>query len=32
VTTEYALSEIESGQLPDPRVQPGDRIDIGRRR
>ena len=32
VTTEYALSEIEAGQIPDPRVQPGDRIEIGRRR
>lgn len=32
VTTEYALAEIEAGQIPDPRVQPGDRIEIGRRR
>ncbi|MCA1615438.1 MAG: SLBB domain-containing protein [Acidobacteria bacterium] len=32
VTTEYELSEIESGKIPDPRVQPGDRIEIGRRR
>ena len=32
VTTEHALSEIEAGQVPDPRVQPGDRIEIGRRR
>ncbi len=32
VTTEYELSEIESGKLPDPRIQPGDRIEIGRRR
>ena len=32
VTAEYALSEIEAGQIPDPRIQPGDRIEIGRRR
>ena len=32
VTTEYELSEIEAGKIPDPRVQPGDRIEIGRRR
>lgn len=30
--TEYLLKEIESGAIPDPRVQPGDRIEVGRRR
>jgi protein involved in polysaccharide export with SLBB domain len=32
VTTEYDLREIEAGRVPDPRVQPGDRIEVGRRR
>jgi protein involved in polysaccharide export with SLBB domain len=32
VTTEYALAEVEAGQVPDPRIQPGDRIEVGRRR
>jgi protein involved in polysaccharide export with SLBB domain len=30
--TDYVLEEIEGGRLPDPRVQPGDRIEIGRKR
>jgi protein involved in polysaccharide export with SLBB domain len=32
IATDYALQEIEAGQIPDPRVQPGDRIEVGRRR
>lgn len=32
IATDYALQEIESGQIPDPRVQPGDRIEVGRKR
>ncbi len=32
VATAYVLQEIETGQVPDPRLQPGDRIDIGRKR
>jgi protein involved in polysaccharide export with SLBB domain len=32
VTSEYLLQEIESGKIPDPRIQPGDRIEVGRRR
>ncbi|HLL74695.1 MAG TPA: polysaccharide biosynthesis/export family protein [Pyrinomonadaceae bacterium] len=32
VTAEYDLREIEAGRVPDPRIQPGDRIDVGRRR
>lgn len=27
-TTRYNLKEIKSGKIPDPRLQPGDRIDI----
>jgi polysaccharide export outer membrane protein len=30
--TEYVLQEIEEGRVPDPRVQPGDRVEIGRKR
>lgn len=32
VPTEYVLQEIEDGKIPDPRIQPGDRIEVGRRR
>jgi polysaccharide export outer membrane protein len=32
VATEYLLSDIETGQIPDPRVQAGDRVEVGRRR
>lgn len=32
VTAEYDLREIEAGRVPDPRVQPGDRIEVGRKR
>jgi protein involved in polysaccharide export with SLBB domain len=32
VPTEYVLQEIEGGKIPDPRIQPGDRIEVGRRR
>jgi protein involved in polysaccharide export with SLBB domain len=32
VPAEYALQEIQDGKTPDPRVQPGDRIEVGRRR
>ena len=28
-TTKYALKEIKSGKIPDPRLQPGDRIQVG---
>jgi protein involved in polysaccharide export with SLBB domain len=30
VTTEYNLKMIESGKVPDPLLQPGDRVEIGR--
>lgn len=30
--TDYVLQEIEEGRAPDPRVQPGDRIELGRKR
>lgn len=30
VTTEYNLKQIESGKIPDPVLQPGDRVDVGR--
>jgi len=30
VTTEYNLKQIESGKIPDPLLQPGDRVEIGR--
>jgi protein involved in polysaccharide export with SLBB domain len=29
-TTEYSLKQIESGKIPDPVLQPGDRLDVGR--
>lgn len=32
VSTEYLLKDIETGQVPDPKVQPGDRVEVGRRR
>jgi len=32
IATDYLLKDIESGQVPDPRLQPGDRIEVGRRR
>ncbi|MDQ3755767.1 MAG: polysaccharide biosynthesis/export family protein [Acidobacteriota bacterium] len=32
ISTEYLLKEIEEGQVPDPKVQPGDRVEVGRRR
>lgn len=32
VATEYLLHDIESGQAPDPRLQAGDRVEVGRRR
>lgn len=28
-TTKYALKEIKAGKIPDPRIQPGDRIEVG---
>ncbi len=28
-TTKYVLKEIKSGKIPDPRLQPGDRIQVG---
>lgn len=28
-TTKYVLKEIKSGKIPDPRLKPGDRIQIG---
>ncbi|HEY0079928.1 MAG TPA: polysaccharide biosynthesis/export family protein [Pyrinomonadaceae bacterium] len=32
ISTEYNLPEIESGKIPDPRLQPGDRIEVARKR
>jgi polysaccharide export outer membrane protein len=32
VPTEYLLNDIETGQIPDPRLQAGDRVEVGRRR
>ncbi len=32
VATEYLLNDIETGQVPDPRLQAGDRVEVGRRR
>lgn len=32
VATEYLLNDIETGRVPDPRVQAGDRVEVGRRR
>lgn len=28
-TTKYVLKEIKAGKIPDPRIQPGDRIEVG---
>jgi protein involved in polysaccharide export with SLBB domain/cytochrome c-type biogenesis protein CcmH/NrfG len=28
-TTKYVLKEIKAGKIPDPRLQPGDRIQVG---
>lgn len=30
--TEFKLKEIEGGKMPDPRLLPGDRIEVGRGR
>ena len=30
VTTEYNLKQIEGGKIPDPILQPGDRLEVGR--
>jgi protein involved in polysaccharide export with SLBB domain len=30
VTTEYNLKQIENGKVPDPLLQPGDRVELGR--
>jgi protein involved in polysaccharide export with SLBB domain len=30
VTTEYDLKQIEGGVVPDPQLQPGDRIEVSR--
>jgi protein involved in polysaccharide export with SLBB domain len=30
VVTEYNLKQIESGKIPDPVLQPGDRLEVGR--
>ena len=30
-TTRYSLSDIEAGRLPDPPVQPGDRLEVMKR-
>lgn len=32
VSTEFNLRDIEQGRTPDPQIQPGDRIEIGRTR
>lgn len=32
VASEYLLNDIETGQIPDPRLQAGDRVEVGRRR
>lgn len=29
-TTEYNLKQIEDGKTPDPHLQPGDRLEVGR--
>lgn len=31
ITTDYLLKEIKAGEIPDPRLQPGDRIEVGRK-
>lgn len=30
ISTEYNLREIEEGKIPDPALQPGDRVEVGR--
>lgn len=30
LTTEYNLKQIEAGKIPDPVLQPGDRLEVGR--
>lgn len=30
VTAEYNLKQIEAGKIPDPVLQPGDRLEVGR--
>jgi protein involved in polysaccharide export with SLBB domain len=30
MTTEYNLKQIENGKVPDPQLQPGDRVEIAR--
>ncbi|HJQ33468.1 MAG TPA: polysaccharide biosynthesis/export family protein [Pyrinomonadaceae bacterium] len=32
VSTEYNMTQIEAGQVPDPALQPGDRIEVSRRK
>jgi polysaccharide export outer membrane protein len=32
VPTEYNLTQIEAGQVPDPALQPGDRVEVSRRK
>ena len=32
VSSEYNLTQIEAGQIPDPALQPGDRIEVSRRK
>ena len=32
VSTEYVLQQIEDGQIPDPVLQPGDRIEVSSRK
>lgn len=31
-STEYNLKDIEDGKIPDPAMQPGDRVEVGRGR
>ncbi|MGA9995470.1 MAG: polysaccharide biosynthesis/export family protein [Pyrinomonadaceae bacterium] len=31
ISTEYDLKKIEGGKVPDPLLQPGDRIEVGRK-
>ena len=31
IATDYLLKEIEGGKVPDPRLQPGDRIEVERK-
>jgi polysaccharide export outer membrane protein len=32
VGTEFLLNDVEAGRVPDPRLQAGDRVEVGRRR